>query len=241
VVDEIERSVKPGLVTYEDVMHIKHNLQQLARKLDKFQHGKIDGIVTSTLQSGKEEARKQRKQLNGDVDTLRERVLLLLEKVNNESEALTEAMPLINSTRGKEDHSLQSVSVVQHLDQLQGEYEEEVAVVDEIERSVKPGLVTYEDVMHIKHNLQQLARKLDKFQHGKIDGIVTSTLQTGKEDAVTKRKRLNREVDNLRDRVLLLIEKVNNESDALIEATPLISSMRGREDNSLEEFCCLLS
>eukprot|EP00622_Pseudochattonella_farcimen_P003439 FR738618.1.p1 GENE.FR738618.1~~FR738618.1.p1 ORF type:complete len:140 (+),score=15.95 FR738618.1:76-495(+) len=73
-VTDYEDQIKGGALTHEELLQIKSELAQLNGALDKFQFESIDGVMTGDLDTGKLEAKSQRKKLNNDVDRLRTKV-----------------------------------------------------------------------------------------------------------------------------------------------------------------------
>ena len=79
-VDEIKAQMDAG-VGAEELIPAKHRLAQLNGDLEKFQFTKVDAIETSELDTGKQEAKAHRKQLNARVEETQALIKALHERL----------------------------------------------------------------------------------------------------------------------------------------------------------------
>ena len=64
-------------VTNQEKSKIINDLAQVSGNLDKLQFSGVDSVITAELQSGQQNARERRKNLNRAAEELRERIIKL--------------------------------------------------------------------------------------------------------------------------------------------------------------------
>ena len=109
-----------------------------------------------------------------------------------------------------------SVAALESLTTLEHQIEKFESETSEIESKLSETL-SKKEFIELRNSLRQAAGFLEKFQYVKVDAIITAELNSGKDEAKTRRKECNKHCDAIRDRHNEALTLLNGKIDAMTD------------------------
>lgn len=154
-----------------------------------------------------------------------------------------EAVPIPNRNEGGllqesgKQYSMASTQTFTKLDTIKAKYNDLLSRVNQIEKDTNQDET--ESLNKSKNLLAQISGDIDRLQFTGLDAIDTSVLHTGKDEARTKRKKLNHDIEELQQHVQEL-HKIYGEMGSRMTQherdTNQASSSNSDEDSSSETY-----